>query len=47
MSEGATDRPMDVEFTQFNDDSTTVALITDVTNERAWIQSTLAVEVER
>ena len=46
MSEGVSKRSMDVEYTEFHNDSATIALLTDVTNERAWIQSTVSVDVE-
>jgi hypothetical protein len=42
------DRPADVraEFTEFDDDGTTIALIRDPENSRAWIESTVSCPVD-
>jgi len=39
MSEQVRRRVPETKYTEFDVDSRTVALIADVTNERAWIQS--------
>jgi hypothetical protein len=47
MSDQVRRRAPETRYTEFTADSGTVALITDVTNERAWIQSDTAARVEQ
>jgi hypothetical protein len=46
MSEQTRKRTPETKFTEFEVGSETVALIADVANERAWIQSNQTVAVE-
>jgi hypothetical protein len=46
MSDQLRRRTPETRYTEFRADAGTVALIADVTNERAWIQSDTAVRVE-
>ena len=46
MSEQVRHRVPETKYTEFEVDAQTVALIADVSNERAWIQSDTTQEVE-
>lgn len=46
MSEQTRHREPETKFTEFEVGTETVALIADVANERAWIQSTVTVPLE-
>ena len=46
MSDQVRYRAPETRFTEFAVGSGTIALLSDVTNERAWIQSDTTVEIE-
>jgi hypothetical protein len=46
MNDQVRERAPETRFTEFTVGTSTIALVTDVTNERAWVQSDTTVSVE-